>query len=252
MGCKPFDDFVNHNRSFVLAHPVRFVRPECKYYLIIVEPRRHANFDFVCKTMLRFTSEEWGLHVFHGNQNDDFVKNALKYVSNVTYTNLNVPNLSINDYNNLLTSVWFYNQIRSERFLIFQTDSCLLQEGVDQFLNFDYIGAPWPHRRNQVGNGGFSLRSKAFCLRICNSVKRPTHMNEDVYFSTNGALSEKANIADYATACRFSCENIKTNTLPLGVHQLVHNIHVFDLNKIFKNNFCGVISENVESVLSHQ
>ena len=30
-----------------------------------------------------------------------------------------------------------------------------------KFLNYDYIGALWPHyKENQVGNGGFSLRSK--------------------------------------------------------------------------------------------
>ena len=30
----------------------------------------------------------------------------------------------------------------------------------DDFLQYDYIGAPWPwHNANRVGNGGFSLRS---------------------------------------------------------------------------------------------
>src|ERR1700722_12124880 len=28
-----------------------------------------------------------------------------------------------------------------------------------EFLDYDYIGAPWPHRGYAVGNGGFSLRS---------------------------------------------------------------------------------------------
>lgn len=243
MGHKSFDDFVKRNSSFVLTYPMRSVRPDCKHSMVIVEPRKHANFEFVCKTMLRFTSDEWGLHVFHGTQNDEFVKHALKGVPNVTYTNMKLPNLSINDYNNLLTSVWFYEQIRSEKFLIFQTDSCLLKEGVDEFLSFDYVGAPWPHRRNQVGNGGFSLRSKAFCLRTCDSVKRPVGMNEDVYFSTNGAL-QKADIADYDTACRFSCENVKTTTLPLGVHQCVHNIHVPDLDQQFEENFKNRFKNN--------
>jgi hypothetical protein len=30
----------------------------------------------------------------------------------------------------------------------------------DEFLHYDYIGAPWPHRPVAVGNGGFSLRSR--------------------------------------------------------------------------------------------
>ena len=36
------------------------------------------------------------------------------------------------------------------------------------FLNYDYIGAPWPHHQEfGVGNGGFSLRS----ARLINAVK---------------------------------------------------------------------------------
>lgn len=37
----------------------------------------------------------------------------------------------------------------------------------DEFLNYDYIGAPWPSEapwctKSRVGNGGFSLRSRRF------------------------------------------------------------------------------------------
>lgn len=231
-----FDRFVTRNMSFVSTYPVRSIGTDCKYFMVIVEPRKHPNFEFVCKTMLRFTSDEWGLHVFHGTENEEFVKDALNNVTNVKYTSLNVHNLSIPDYNDLLTSVWFYEQISSERFLIFQTDSCLLQKGVDEFLKYDYIGAPWPHLGNRVGNGGFSLRSKDFCLKICKSSKRPKYMNEDVFFSTYGAL-HNANIADYATACRFSCECVRTDTLPLGVHQFIDNINIPNLDEIFKQNF---------------
>ena len=58
----------------------------------------------------------------------------------------------------LLTSVWFYEQINAtaNKILIFQTDSCLLKEGIDKFIDYDYIGAPWAHYNNEVGNGGFS------------------------------------------------------------------------------------------------
>jgi hypothetical protein len=35
------------------------------------------------------------------------------------------------------------------------------EQWTDEFLNYDYIGAPWREiRHNRVGNGGFSLRSK--------------------------------------------------------------------------------------------
>lgn len=233
---RSFDKFVSDNKFLVDMQVPRSVSPEkVKYSMVIVEPRKHGNFEFVCKTMLRFTSNAWGLYVFHGTDNEVFVKDALKQVQNVNYINIQRPNLTIFDYNKLLTSQWFYEQIKTEVFIIFQTDSCLLQEGVDRFIGYDYIGAPWPHRGNQVGNGGFSLRTKSFCLNVCKHFPWK-NVNEDVYFSTY-AKHLNAKLADYETARAFSCENIKTNTLPLAVHQMPHNIQIPNLNQIFQENY---------------
>lgn len=231
-----FDKFVNDNLKLVTCHPTRQVAKNCKYYMVIVEPRCHKNFNFVCRTMLRFTNEDWGLHVFHGNSNEHFVKDALSNIQNVIYTNINMNNLSIPEYNDLLTSIWFHEQILSEKFLIFQTDSCLLKPGIDDYLKYDYIGAPWPHRRNKVGNGGFSLRNKKLCMELCKTHKRLPNWNEDVYFSTY-LPTINAVIPPFHVACSFACENIPTTVLPLGVHQFIHNIKIKNLNEVFKINF---------------
>jgi len=235
-----FDKFVTDNKFLIDMLVPRSVCPDTvKYSMVIVEPRKHDNFEFVCKTMLRFTSDTWGLYVFHGTDNEVFVKDALKQVQNVIYINIQQSNLTTFDYNTLLTSQWFYEQIKTEVFIIFQTDSCLLQEGVDRFIGYDYIGAPWPHIGNQVGNGGFSLRTKSFCLDVCKRFPWKNG-NEDVYFSTY-AKQLKANLADYETAYAFSCENIKTNTLPLAVHKMIHNIQIPDFNKTFQENYLNKI-----------
>lgn len=52
--------------------------------------------------------------------------------------------------------------------LIYHTDGFIINPHLwtDEFLHYDYIGAPWPPNWNQsdkrVGNGGFCLRSKKF------------------------------------------------------------------------------------------
>lgn len=50
-----------------------------------------------------------------------------------------------------------------------------------QFLDYDYIGAPWPHFRDRynVGNGGFSLRSLRL-LELCKSLPVDEHRAEDL------------------------------------------------------------------------
>ncbi len=58
----------------------------------------------------------------------------------------------------------------SDFVLIVQWDSFILNGHVwtDDFFQYDYIGAPWPHRPVAVGNGGFSLRSR----RLINTLKK--------------------------------------------------------------------------------
>jgi len=56
--------------------------------------------------------------------------------------------------------------INTDYVLVTQWDGYVLDanQWTDQFLEYDYIGAPWnfEHGR-QIGNGGFSLRSKKLC-----------------------------------------------------------------------------------------
>jgi hypothetical protein len=68
-----------------------------------------------------------------------------------------------------------YGIIKSDFCLIVQWDGFIINEHLwnDEFLNYDYIGAPWGFPddcRNRVGNGGFSLRSRKF-LRLSSTIK---------------------------------------------------------------------------------
>lgn len=61
---------------------------------------------------------------------------------------------------------WYgaYPYIKTSHFLLVQWDSWIIDPEMwdDRFLEYDYIGAPWIHvGANNVGNGGFSLRSVA-------------------------------------------------------------------------------------------
>lgn len=81
----------------------------------------------------------------------------------------------------------------------------------DDFLNFDYIGAPWTSGAlaNQVGNGGFTLRSRKL-LKALQSVEYEAHNPEDVCIAvthrTRLELEHHIRFADAQTARRFACE----------------------------------------------
>lgn len=73
-----------------------------------------------------------------------------------------------------ITSIDFYNKfcifelhkhVKTTHALVMQFDGFVLNpsEWSPMFMHYDYIGAPWPkenHGEHNVGNGGFSLRSK--------------------------------------------------------------------------------------------
>lgn len=101
----------------------------------------------------------------------------------------------------------------------FITDAAAWRE---EFLDFDYIGAPWPQFDDgfDVGNGGFSLRSKRL-LETCRTAGFVAHCPEDVAICrTNRALLEADGIrfADAASAARFAFERIAPDGPTFGFH----------------------------------
>lgn len=57
-----------------------------------------------------------------------------------------------------------YKHIDTEYCLLVQPDGFIINKEywTDDFLKYDYVGAPWPGHDHAIGNGGFCLRSKKF------------------------------------------------------------------------------------------
>jgi hypothetical protein len=158
------------------------------YTAIIVEPREHKALPFVIKNALDNLSNDWNVIIFHGNKNIEFVNSIVHGLERITTHNLNVDNLQRDEYSRLLMDRKFYDHIPTEMFLVFQTDSMIFEKNKDRindFLKYDYVGAPWKHHQNQVGNGGFSLRRKSKMIEIIEKEPKPQcpHFPEDFFFS---------------------------------------------------------------------
>ena len=68
--------------------------------------------------------------------------------------------------------------VSSSHVLTIQWDGFVIspQEWQDQFLHYDYIGAPWPRKSGHwVGNGGFSLRSTKLLAALQDPAVVPMH-----------------------------------------------------------------------------
>lgn len=173
--------------------------------LAIIETRPLTNIREIIENHIYFTG--WPVTFFHGLGNAAFVKKELKGL-NVKFRELRVTELSESGYNNLLTSTEFWEAIPYDKVLIFQHDSRLLRKGVEEFLQWDFVGAPW--KWQQWGcNGGCSLRQKETMLQIIktNSYNQRVHGNEDVFFS-NIMQTFKMNLAPREVCERFGVEAV--------------------------------------------
>jgi hypothetical protein len=90
------------------------------------------------------------------------------------------------------------------------------------FLDYDYIGAPWPHfaDRHTVGNGGFSLRSRAL-LRSSKELPVGGSQSEDVLICRQYRPELEARglcFAPEPVARRFAYERMPPTGAEFGFH----------------------------------
>jgi hypothetical protein len=124
-----------------------------------------------------------------------------------------------------------HKYVDTEFVLIFQHDGLILNPGAwdDNFLKYDYIGAPWYHLGDlHVGNGGFSLRSKKMIDWLANNWNKiPAKIHpEDVFiskFARPYLEKERMNFAPEDVASRFAMEGNRKTVVwngEFGVHGL--------------------------------
>lgn len=92
----------------------------------------------------------------------------------------------------------------------------------DEFLEYDYIGAPWPQYRDgmAVGNGGFSLRSRRL-LQATAQLAASDEPEDVAICRTHRRLLENTDNIRFANidiARAFSYERGHSNGLEFGVH----------------------------------
>lgn len=146
----------------------------------MIETRLIPNLlEIIQERHLNYVPKDWGLTLFLSEQNKHLIREDMFQREVKIYLLPDVFNEF--QYNHLLTSVSFWDKLPYENVLIFQTDSELLKEGIENYLHFDFIGAP--HKQDfPMMNGGLSLRDVEKCKSICKRWNYDGGVNEDWYF----------------------------------------------------------------------
>ena len=123
------------------------------------------------------------------------------------------------------------DHVRTDHCLVVQWDGFILdaRQWEPGFLSFDYIGAPWPQFSDghDVGNGGFSLRSRKL-LDACRDPRfRAGHPEDVAICRGNRQLLEQEHAIKFpgrATAERFSFERTNPAGQTFGFHGIFNMI----------------------------
>jgi hypothetical protein len=145
---------------------------------VIVETRHHILLLDVINNIMLNLGNDWNLHIFCGFDNYNYVKNKFPHVK---ITLLPFYNMSVDIYDFVFLNNFFWESIQSEDILIFQTDTYLINDPINSFINnYVYLGAPHTNIHGGVSyltphkfglNGGFSFRKKSAMIHALNNIK---------------------------------------------------------------------------------
>ena len=148
---------------------------------VLIEFNIFPHLEFLIRNTILKLGNNWSHTIICGNLNYEFMIQICESISpNINIIRVNIDSMSPSQYNKFLTSQSFWNMLYGEKILLYQEDSILFKNNIEDFMKFDFIGSPLSIYQNDipnnVGKGGFSLRTKSIMMKILN-----TTMNTCVY-----------------------------------------------------------------------
>ena len=207
--------------------------------MVIVEPRKHKMLKYVCENFDKNMCKSWDLYVFHGKSYEEHAREAVQGIKErkVHLIALEKDNFTADDYNILFKSLDFWDKVKAEDILVFQTDAVLCPASkykIKDFMHFDYIGCGsydgaignskevWGKDQSKnnsfYGIGGLSFRKNSFqkkCIRKHPNIKLT--YPEDVFFSN--CAEDSPNKPRTATDLANFCTQDSFSQQSFGAHK---------------------------------
>ena len=212
----PYADFlIDFDREHgTWRHRNRSANTRCA---IILETRPSFFLPKVVRNVMYFLGEGWNLHVLGSKPCLRYVMESLPGWNPSLVEVGKGYRFTIEQYNQILLSPRLWSTLPEQKVLVFQTDTVLTGPNVEDFTQYDYVGAPCrSFDENYVANGGLSLRSRQTMLDCVTRHTPEPGEPEDVFF-TRAVRSEGGAMPDVKTATLFSVESVYTGH-PVGVH----------------------------------
>jgi hypothetical protein len=163
-------DYLCFIRKFQLCD----IKLEQKYEAVLVEFNILPHIEFLIRNTIYKLGENWSHTIICGNINYEFVNNLCKEINtNIKIIKLNHDNLTPCEYSNLLCTIDFWELLHGEKILLYQEDSCIFRQNIEEFIKWDFIGAPLNKTNDtlNLNRCGLSLRTRKIMIDIINKIK---------------------------------------------------------------------------------
>lgn len=130
----------------------------------------------------------------------------------LTYIPANMSTAGQEMISRFLTTLWLYDTVLqpAEILLVFQTDSMVCannKRSMDDFIGYDWVGAPWSVGGRYGGNGGLSIRRVSRIIDILRNQRRiEGSQPEDVWLSERLGHHNAGSVANGSISSTFSGE----------------------------------------------
>ena len=186
-----------YKQLFTFSSPIcfdekmNFLSPLCSEKLhptsnkmaLIIDTRFDEIMENVIRNFMFFMNPlGWNLMIISHPMYESIIKDKFPYCifgkieeDLIFYDENQIPNISMQTYNQILLSPYLWNSLQGEHIAIFQKD-CIMYNMFDEFfLNYDFAGAntylpPFQTFYHGMMNGGFSLRKKSTMLECLEKV----------------------------------------------------------------------------------
>ncbi|TLD15601.1 uncharacterized protein PgNI_01183, partial [Pyricularia grisea] len=139
----------------------------------------------------------------------------------LTYIPSNMTTGSQEEISRFLTTLWLYETVLkpAEHLLVFQTDSMLCansKQNLNDYIEYDWVGAPWDPNGRFGGNGGLSLRRVSAIVQVLRDQQRVDGSEpEDVWLANLLGHRPGARLANGTVSLTFSGEMNSGKTVKL-------------------------------------
>lgn len=192
----------NHSKVALLIEnrPNPILAPMMLHFMSVVPP------DWRFRFMGSVESVE------HINQSVAIREHVAMGKLDLTYIPSNMSTAGQEMISRFLTNLWLYETVLqpAEWLLVFQTDSMLCansRHNINDFLEYDWIGAPWNPGGRWGGNGGLSIRRVSAMIDVLREQVRVDGSEpEDVWLAERLAHRPGSKVANGTVSLTFSGE----------------------------------------------